>query len=55
MQLLPTEILDWVNLKDLNPDNYSNNSLIGRFLELDLDYPNELHGLHNIIILSFSR
>ena len=54
MQLLPTEILDWVNLKDLNLDNYSNNGLIGRFLEFDLDYPDEFHGLHNIIILSFS-
>ena len=55
MQRLPTKILDWVNLKDLNLGNYSDNSLIGRFLEFDLDYPDEFHSLHNIIILSFSR
>ena len=54
MQLRPTEIRDWVNLKDLNLDNCYNNSLIGRFLEFDLGYPDELHGSHNII-LSFSR
>ena len=54
MQLLPTEILDWVNLKDLNLDNCSDNGLIGRFLEFDLDYHDEFLGLHNNIILSFS-
>ena len=35
MQLLPTEILDWVNAKD-NLDDYCSNSPIGRFLEIDL-------------------
>ena len=27
MQLLPIEILDWVNPKDFNLDNYSNNNI----------------------------
>ena len=36
MQLLPTEILDWVNPKDFNLDNYSNKSQIGCFLEVDM-------------------
>ena len=31
MQLLPTEILDWVNPKYFSLNNYYNNSLIGRF------------------------
>ena len=47
MQLLPTEILDWVNPKDFNLDNYSNDSTLGCFLEVDLDYPAELHDFHN--------
>ena len=49
-QLLPTEILDWVNSKDFNLDNYSNNSLIGCFLQVDPYYPDELHNLHSDII-----
>ena len=28
-------------------DNYSKDSSIGCFLEADLDYPDELHDLHN--------
>ena len=28
MHLLPTEILDWVNSKDFNLDNFSHGSLI---------------------------
>ena len=28
MQLLPTEIFDWINPKDFNLDNFSNNSPI---------------------------
>ena len=34
MQLLSTEILDWVNPKDFNLDNYSNNSPIGCLLQI---------------------
>ena len=47
MQLLPTEILDQVHPKDCNLDNYSKDIPKGYFLEVDLDYPNELYGLHN--------
>ena len=36
--LLPSGILDWVNPKDFNLDN---------FLEADLDYSDGLHDLHN--------
>ena len=31
MQVLLREILDWVNPKDFNIDNYSNDSPIGYF------------------------
>ena len=47
IQLLPTEMLDWVNPKDFNLDNYSNYSTMACFLEGDLDYPDELHDLYN--------
>ena len=47
MQLLPTEIHDWINPKDFNLDNYSNDCPIGHFLEFDFDYADKLHDLHN--------
>ena len=47
MQLLSTEILDWVDPKDFSLHNYSNNGLIGFFLKVDLDYPDGLHDLHS--------
>ena len=40
-------LLDWVNPKDFNLDNHSINTPIGCFLEVDLDYPDELHDLHH--------
>ena len=46
-QLLPTEIFNWVNPKDFNLDTYSNDNQIGYFLEVNLDYYEELHDLHN--------
>ena len=55
MQFLPTEILDWVDSKDFNPDNYSNYSSIGCLLEVDLDYPDEWHDLCNDYPLSVEK
>ena len=43
------------NLKDFNLDNYSNSSLIVCFLEVDLDYPDELHDLHNYYPLAVGK
>ena len=42
-QFLPSEILDWLNPKDFSLDINSNDSPIGRFEEVDIDYPDELH------------
>ena len=47
IKLLPIEILDWVNSKDFNLDNYCGDSPVGCFLEDDLDYPDDLHDLYN--------
>ena len=47
MQLLQTEILDWADPKDFNLDYYSKGSPIGCFIETDLNFPDELHDLHN--------
>ena len=47
MQLLLVEVPDWVNAEDLKLENYSNNSSIGCFVEVNLDYSDELHDLYN--------
>ena len=47
VQSLPAEKLDWVSPDKFNPDNYSNNSSVGFFLEADLDCPAELNDMHN--------
>ena len=44
MQLLPTEILNWVNHFIL--DDCSNNDLIDCFLEIDFDYSDQ-HDMQN--------
>lgn len=46
IQLLPTEILDRVNLKYFNLDNRFDDSPAGCFLEVDIDYPDKMHDLH---------
>ena len=46
MQLVPTEI-DWVDLKNFDLHNYSDAGPVGCFVEVDLDYPDELHELDN--------
>ena len=43
MQLISNEILKWVNLEKFNPVNYSHDSSIGCFLQVDLDYYNEVY------------
>ena len=47
MQLPKNKILDWVNPKIFNLDHDSGNNPIGCFLQVDLDYPDELHDFHN--------
>ena len=46
-QLLPIKTHDQLNLKDLNSDHYSNDSLLGCFSGVDLHYLEESHDLNN--------
>ncbi|XP_077977139.1 uncharacterized protein LOC144432741 [Glandiceps talaboti] len=57
VQSLPTNGFKWVDCKDISSldckglskylDNYTNESDRGLILEVDLEYPSELHDLHN--------
>ena len=44
-KFLPTSAFKWTNPKDLN--KYSSNSLEECVLEVDLEYPKELHKWHD--------
>lgn len=46
MRLLPTEILDCVDLNDFSLYNYPGHSLIGFILDVDLDYSDELDDVY---------
>ena len=47
MQLLPTKGLDWVNPKSFNLQNYSDNGSKECFKEINLNYQDKLHDLHD--------
>ena len=45
---LPYGGFEWLkNVDGFDANSISEKSLIGYFLEVDLDYPDELHSLHN--------
>jgi len=46
-QLLPTRDFQWLDPESINLDNYTEESEKGLILEVDLEYPEELHHLHN--------
>ncbi|XP_077985917.1 uncharacterized protein LOC144440419 [Glandiceps talaboti] len=46
-QSLPTHGFKWVDLDSLDLSKYTNESDHGLILEVDLEYPSELHDLHN--------
>jgi len=46
-QNLPTGNFKWINPEIVNLGNYDENSEKGIILEVDLEYPKELHSLHN--------
>ena len=46
-KFLPTSGFKWIDPKEFNLNKYTNNSSKGNLLEVDLEYPKELHELHN--------
>ena len=54
-QYLPHSGFKWLNQKEISDfclNTISENSSIGYILEVDLDYPSELHDLHNDFLLA---
>ena len=47
IQKLPTSNFKWINPEIVKLENYDENSDKGIILEVDLEYPKELHDLHN--------
>jgi hypothetical protein len=47
VQSLPYGGFKWINSKDFKLENVNEKSEIGYILEVDLEYPKELHDLHN--------
>lgn len=45
------EILDWVSPYEVKLDSYFDDGLVGYFLEVDFEYPDKLHNLHNSYVL----
>ena len=46
-QCMPYGGFEWMNPDDFKLENVSDDSEVGRVLEVDLDYPESLHDLHN--------
>ena len=49
---LPSGRFRWLVLEKFNLDKNDDNSLIGCVLEVNFEYPNELHKLHNHHLLA---
>ena len=46
-KFLPTSGLKWIDPEEFDLNKYTSNSSNGCVLEADLEYPKELHELHN--------
>ena len=46
-KFLPTSGFKWIDPKEFDLNKYANNSSKGCFRKVDLEYPKELHDLHN--------
>ena len=49
---LPYSGLKWLNQKDIDVNSIEENNSIGYILEVDLEYPSEIHKLHNDYLLA---
>ena len=46
-KFLPTSCFKWIDPKEFQLNKYTSNSLKRYILQIDLEYPRELHQLHN--------
>ena len=51
-KFLSTSGFKWIDPKELELNKYTSNSSNGCVLEVDLEYPKELHELHNDYLLA---
>ena len=55
IKLLQYEILDWISQLKKHLESYHDDGPTGCFLEVDLDYFDKLHGLHNNYLLATEK
>ena len=46
-KFLPTSGIKWIDPKEFDLNKHTSSSFKGCFLEVDFEYPKELHKLHN--------
>ena len=54
-KFLPTSGFKWIDPKEFDLNKYTNNSSKRCLLEVDLEYPKELHELHNAYLLASDK
>ena len=54
-KFLLTSGFKWIDPKEFDLNKYTNNSLRGCVLEIDLEYPKELQKLHNDYLLALDE
>ena len=54
-RILPTSGFKWIDPKEFDLNKYTNNSLEGCVFEVDVEYPKELHELHNDYPLALDK
>ena len=54
-KFLPKSGFKWIDPKEFDLNKYTNNSSKRCLLEVDLEYPKELHKLHNAYLLASDK
>ena len=54
-KFLPTSGFKWIDPKEFDLNKYTNISSKRCLLEVDLEYPKELHELHNAYLLASDK
>ena len=54
-KFFPKSGFKWIDPKEFDLNKYTNNSSKRCLLEIDLEYPKELHKLHNAYLLASDK